>query len=122
MNYFLADNYGSRNVDVTIHRAPTDESVKILKELEQSANDKVISSQKLDNNLVSATVWSMEDFLSWKKKYKILIKINGKPSTIDVEVNPDFNKLETMEILYKKVSERIAAMLMNDIAKEVRHS
>lgn len=114
-------NYDSdRTTNVTVNRAPTDESVRLLKEFEQAARDKVVSSQELKNNLVEATVWHVHDAMNWKDKYKILIKINGKSSEIDVDVYPNKTKLETMEILYQKVSERIAAMLMNDIAKFAR--
>lgn len=42
--------YVDRNVTINEHRAPTDESVKLLKEMEEKAEAKLIEAIRLDGN------------------------------------------------------------------------
>lgn len=106
--------------NVTEKRAPTDESVRLLKEFEQAAKDKVIGVQQLDNNLISATLWQMEDILSYKDNYKILLKINGKTMTIDVTVDHNKSRDQKADAIYDALSKNIAGNLMNQIYKDVK--
>jgi hypothetical protein len=107
-------------LSVTEKRAPTDESVRLLKEFEQAAKDKVINAQQLDNNLISATLWQMQDPLTYKDNYKILVKINGKTVTVDVAVDHDRSREQKADAVYEALSKNIAAHLMDQIYKDVR--
>jgi hypothetical protein len=99
---------------VTEKRAPTDESIRLLREMEAKATEQVIKSQKLDNNLITATLWHYKDHLTWKEKYKVLAKINGKTIDIDIELND--NEDQFTEI-FNAVARRLAAELLNTAGK-----
>lgn len=122
----MSDTYLNRSTPTSSYhsvvekRAPTDESVRLLKEFEQVAKDKVINSQHLDNNLITATLWQMQDPLSWKDNYKILVKINGKTMTVDVNVDHDKSRDEKADAIYNALAKNIASNLMNQIYKDVK--
>ncbi len=59
------------------YRAPTDESVKLLKEFEEKAEKKLIASARLDNNFVKATYHAFKDNLMMETQLVIRAEING---------------------------------------------
>lgn len=113
--YQVSYNYVSEK------RAPTDESVRLLKELEKEAKDKVLSAEKLDNNLIHAKVWTMQNILSYKDEFKILMNINGKQFTHDMSIEIDTTKHVKLEKIYEVISKRIAAELMNSVAAVIKN-
>lgn len=102
-------------------KAPTDESVRLLKELEKEAKDKVLSAEKLDNNLIHAKVWMMENHLSYKEEFKILMNLNGKQFTYDISLDSDLSKHVKLEKIYEVISKRIAVELMNSVAAVIKN-
>jgi len=107
--------------NITEHRAPTDESVRLLAEFEKAANDKILKAQKLDNNLVSAMLWTMLEVHSFKKNFAILVSINGEK--IKVEFSLDTTMLSEQEVfekIYEKLSETICSKLMGDVIKDFK--
>lgn len=59
------------------HRAPTDESVRVLREMEAAAEKKVLDAVRVENTLVECVVHSYEDYLNDMARYKAVFKING---------------------------------------------
>lgn len=106
-------------VTVHEHRAPTDESVRILRDLEAAAREKITTAIRLENSPIDAVIHGHIDALSQRRQYLVLIRINGK----SVEVRREFNMLtpaeEIAEGLLAAVSERIAALLLADAFRSV---
>lgn len=100
------------SMDVIEKRAPTDESVRLLKDMEKAARDKVIASIELDSNLVKGRVHVMKDYLSGKNNFAVLMDINGK--RVDIRVSTDeFQSTEAqMQEIYQEIGKRIAAEVM----------
>lgn len=115
----MFDHYHARALQVNAHttvtekRAPTDEAIRILREMEKSSAEQVLKAQKLDNNLISATIWETRDPLEWKQKYKIIAKINGKNIDIDVSTDPNVSSDEVKRLIFETVAERLAVELLN---------
>lgn len=109
------------NISVTEKRAPTDESVRLLKEMEQAARDKVLESIKLENNLVSAIVHKMYEPLSYRQLYAVLVKINGKDHRIDLEFDElDVDTYEKLaHAIYEGIAKQMTAHLMSGILGEI---
>jgi hypothetical protein len=103
-------------VNVTEKRAPTDDSVRLLKEFRQAAEKDLVSSLKLENNLISATLHVYKDPLQWKEQYVVLTKINGKNFRIEVERDP-YQKETWEEVVFNRVAEYIAAELLGKAGK-----
>ena len=105
---------------VTEKRAPTDDSVRLLKEMEKAARDKIIASIELDSNLVKGRVFVMKECLSGKNKFAVIMNINGK--RIEIQASTDeFDSPEAqMQQLYQEIGMRIAAEVMPDVYDEAR--
>lgn len=71
--------------EVHEHKAPTDESVKLLREMEAKAREQVIASISLDNNKLTGVV--KVHFDPCKDAYiaTAVVDINGKRLTASVE-------------------------------------
>lgn len=106
------------NVNVTEKRAPTDESVRLLKELEKAAFDKMLGSFELPSNVVRSRVAVNQDPLRWKNQFYILTEINGKKYEMRVDVDSDRDRREQIDLLYKGLSEQLAQIIMPDVFNE----
>lgn len=94
------------------HRAPTDESVRLLREMEKAASEKVLQSIRLENSLIDTVIHMQDDHLNAKRGFVVFIRINGKK----IEVRHSFDHWDSQEKvvqgLLAAVSERIAAELL----------
>lgn len=109
-------------VTVTENRAPTDESVRLLKEFEQKAKDKIIETIHINNNVIEAcAIFYVNDVCQWKIEYSLRFKLNGKDYKLKgylededvVRTSPREYRLQQLkQILIKKYSEVIAEELL----------
>ena len=75
--FFYGGNTHHR-VTLEEKRAPTDESVRLLREMETKAREQVIKSVSLPGNDLRGTVHVMRDPLSCGSKVVFLFELNGK--------------------------------------------
>lgn len=108
------------SVDVIEKRAPTDESVRLLKEMEQKARDKVIASIELDSNLVKGRVYVMKDYMSGKNNFAVLMDINGKRVEIKISTNEYESPEAQLQEVYQEIGKRIAAEVMPAVFDSAR--
>jgi len=102
----------AKEVTINEHRAPTDDSIKILREMEAKAEQRAIKKIRIDNNELSGALLvshSFDDFTHWLK-YRF--KINGKEFEGKFEVDPDVTPGEAIELVYKGLGSSIAEELM----------
>ena len=100
-------------VTVNEHRAPTDESVKILRDAEDRAQKAIVQSTRVDNCPIDAVLHQMVDHLSDKHKFACVFKLNGKKHRVDYEHRTKFDASDADERF-------TAAMGVRDaIAKEI---
>jgi len=111
---------GYQYVNVTEKRAPTDESVRLLKEMEQKARDNIIASIELDSNLVKGRVFVMKEWLSGKNNFAVLMDINGK--RVEIKVSTDeYESVESqMQRIYEEIGKRIAVEVMPAVFDEAK--
>ena len=77
----------SSNVTVTEKRAPTDESVRLLREMENKARDEVIKAVSVADNNFNCVIHTMKETLSCQQLFKVIYTLNGKKYTTDYSVN-----------------------------------
>lgn len=103
---------GHKTVTVNEHRAPTDESVRLLKEMETAARDKVVQSIRLEDSPIDAVVHAQDDFANNRRNYCVFVQIKGRRievrKSFDMSAKPDAVALG----LLQSVSERIAAEIL----------
>lgn len=97
------------------HRAPTDESVKLLREMEKEARERVISSFVFSDNQVKGSVVVMLNVMTSDKTVYIRYSLNGtehkEEFTIqDIEILID--RTEALKLLIERLSWRIAVNLV----------
>jgi len=72
----------AKNVTINEHKAPTDESVKLLRELEKEAEKRVLEVISVDNNVMKACIimWQEKINAGMKndKVYHLKFNLNGK--------------------------------------------
>ena len=104
------------------HRAPTDESVKLLKELEDAALDKFLGRVVVDNE-IKAQIECMFNPLTCSKDFYIRLKVNGKELSEKLSI-PEWkyeqNHINTLR--FKAIQEKIAEMISINIVNSLEHS
>jgi len=110
--------YVDRNITVNEHRAPTDQSVKLLSEMEKAAEDKLICRGEIRNNILSAQ-WSVfQDIASGMMDYKVAvrIKLNEKEHIIKFPIQYKYgrNEHEIVIAVRDKLSSLIAEQILID--------
>ena len=92
-------------------RAPTDESVKLLKEMQDEALQSVVDRLHVEDNIINGHAAIFDDYLRGQRLLLIKFKMNGKD--YDFKVDVDELKVQTkhdmLVQLYHKASEVIAA-------------
>lgn len=114
------------NVDVTEKRAPTDESVKLLREMEQRAQEQVLKAISVNNTEVEGVLHMMRNPLSCTYLFRFLYQINGKRMTTDYEVNEfELPKYKWIDCLINAVAVDIAREILlkpfSNITKELNN-
>jgi hypothetical protein len=106
-----AQQYISVNASITEKRAPTDDSVRLLREMEAKAREQVIKTIRLDDNDFKCVVHIMNEVHSGDIKYAVLYSLNGKRIETRFQ-HADFEKLDDM---IPKLIDAVAT----DIAKNI---
>ena len=73
-------NQGPSHISVTKteKRAPTDESVRLLREMEDAAKGQVLAAVRVENTPVDGVLHVMRDTLSDVTHFACVFKVNGK--------------------------------------------
>lgn len=108
---FTKRNYTELNFNVTEKRAPTDESVRLLREMEKEALNKIVKNIDLSNNQFSARLLVFEDLLNLNNKGKVLFSLNGKKH----ELNAAFGFLGSEEDMIKMCYDELAKYIAREI-------
>lgn len=99
------------------YRAPTDESVRLLKELEEAARDKVLKSHHYGDTTFDGTLLEVKDVCNKRKCYQYIFSLNGKEFRGQFEIRDD-GLDKAKQKLFKILSEAITIQLMtNDTVK-----
>ncbi|MBU3577552.1 hypothetical protein [Polynucleobacter sp. UK-Kesae-W10] len=80
---------GSIRADVTIteKRAPTDESVKLLREMEAKSKAEVIKAITLNDNRFDGVIHTMVEHLTGDHLLRFVYSVNGKKLTTDFRID-----------------------------------
>ena len=109
-----------RNISIKEQRAPTDESVRLLKEMETEAHSKLIDTIDLESNVLNGKILLFNDHLNHSIKVIALIEINNKKHEFECKipgyvVRIDNSKENIYRQIYELIGAKITRMLMNDI-------
>lgn len=99
--------------EVHVHRAPTDESVALLKEMERAARDKVEQSINVGGNGFECVVNVMKEAMSMDTVAVAVFKLNGKQLRAEARV-PGWNQ-DNVRQLPAKLRDEVAQVISVEI-------
>lgn len=108
----------SNTTTVHEHRAPTDESVRILKQLEDEARAKVQASVRTESCAVDCVVHYHYDEMNCQKKFTIFANIGGKAVIARTETQALSVTAITVEELHAKLVDALAERIAVEILAE----
>lgn len=118
-NRFISE---TREITKTVHehKAPTDESIKLLNEMTDKALSNIVARWSTDNNVLSMQGAFFDDYSRGSRTLAIKMKLNGKDHKIIVEVDPFQSEVQTfVSSVFDKVSQEIARVVLAPIFSEV---
>lgn len=102
------------------HKAPTDESIKLLNEMADKALSNIVARWSTDNNVLSMQGAFFDDYSRGSRTLAIKMKLNGKDHKIIVEVDPFQSDVQTfVSLVFDKVSQEITRVVLAPIFNEV---
>ena len=107
------------NADVSVRReekrAPTDESVRLLREMEQKARDEIIRSIPVESNGFKAVMQQCHSDMEDCELYRLVFKLNGETLIVDAKRFRHEAISEFVLRFHKLISDEIAAKLLRNI-------
>lgn len=101
-------------------RAPTDESVRLLREMERSARDEVIKSIKVANTCMEVVLHKKRDYLSAITHYLCVFNLNGQQLTAEFSADA-WDDTEKIAIgIRDAIAKQVSNAIMLQVAKSVR--
>jgi hypothetical protein len=108
------------------HRAPTDKSVELLREMEATSKESIIGSVLIEDNLLNGLVviFSMEPMIMSRVAY-IRFTFNGKEHVVKKELDNKFEcgrpegKTEAVRMLFDEVMKQVGEDLWPEIVKSL---
>lgn len=104
--------------EVHEHRAPTDESVKILREMEEAARDQIVGAYVCNsNNLTGAVIYKQHALTDLRSEVFVRFQLNGKDyeTKHDImrgQLNKYMDKEKALQMLFEAMSKEISKQLM----------
>jgi hypothetical protein len=90
----------TKKVEITEKRAPTDQSIEILKEMEEKTVSRIVKNIITDNNILSASLTFIKDYQRYSNQIVTKFKLN----------NTDYVFTYNYKI-FKKVDENIKCFI-----------
>jgi hypothetical protein len=100
--------YNDVRVSVTEKRAPTDESIRLYREMEEKARASIIKAVSVIDNKFNAMVHAYRDHLSGKNRFIIIFTLNGHKHDVEVETFDDATGDEIVQKVVDAVAHRVA--------------
>jgi hypothetical protein len=101
------------HTNITEKRAPTDEAVRLLKEMEAAAAAKVQAAIRVQDTAFECVVHVTDDFLNGEKKIAAIFSMNGKKLRADCATNESDTVEGAILKLIAAVSERVAIEIVS---------
>lgn len=103
---------------VNEYKAPTDESVRLLREMEEKARAEIFKSVRLDTNELKGVVHVWKDVLNCETKFHIQVQLNNKRCQTVIGLR----EWDSTEIRYDKIKAGIANLIAQEILLTVDNS
>ena len=110
-----------KSVQVEERRAPTDQSVALLREMEEKAREQVLALVPINNNVLSGVV--VHRWRDWAKsgsEIAVRFNLNGRDYTVQATFDDaDFDWEGAVRDLVKALSGKIAESILGQVLEQV---
>jgi hypothetical protein len=107
----------THHYNVDEERAPTDESVRLLREMEKAARDEVVKSIRLNVNGFDCVVRTFYDAPTDDTIIRVLFSLNGQKMEAEY-IHDRYGDVKKLgEGVLKAVSDRIAESALHELSK-----
>lgn len=107
--------YVDRNVTVHEHRAPTDESVRLLKEMEEEAREKILDSFRLDGNGFECVIQCERDCMTMDTTAVAVFSLNGRKFQALARVTDRERQRDGPVLLASRLRDAVALSIANEV-------
>lgn len=124
--------YVHQNVDIREHKAPTDESIRLLNEFQEKAKQNIIATFPTQDNTINAmAIFYHNEMIYRRVDYQLKFSLNGREiicegyldrNNFSEEIYKTFHHYlqeAVKEILIKRFSEIIAQRFVEFFPKEI---
>jgi len=107
----------TRRVEVTEHRAPTDESVKLLRDMEDRAQARIVATTRVQDMGIDCVIHKMREMHTGDTRYAVIYSLNGKKHRAD-HLSMDRGN-EDRDESKRRVAQELVTALAEDIARNL---
>ena len=107
----------SHHTTITENRAPTDESIRLYKEMEEKAAGNILGVYRIENNDINAEFAVFKNAGSHSVTVRMRMKINGNELTTSKVL--DLHFLKTEMDLFKEAREMIVSKIGEHVTMEL---
>ena len=112
-----------RTPDVQVHhtekRAPTDESVRLLREMEDAARKQVVESMRLDSNAMTAVIHRHRSDFDLRTYFSIHYSLNGTKREVKTILDDGVSIYGALDHLRKELADDIACVILEKHITEI---
>lgn len=109
--------------DIHEYRAPTDESVKLLREMEAHAQSKIVEAIHVGDTTFESVIHIMKFMEDRSTIWKAIFSLNGKKMTAEYRYQDSIEKRDAIAELRDVIAKKIATeILIPALAKLSRHA
>lgn len=113
--------------EVHEHRAPTDKSIELLRDMEKQALDNFISRYDVTSNCINGSVFLFRNPIYNKIEWHVKFEINGEIINIEGKLqdmqfcldNENIRNNKILTLFYEEVSKELAMKLTIDNSVEI---
>lgn len=107
--------------DVHEHRAPTDESVKLLNEMQRKAEQNIIANLSTSNNTLQVSATRFFAPMEMRDEWAVKMTLNGKPHQFKVSLpyHAGTSSEDAIQALHKALAEEIAQKVLMGFSQEL---
>jgi hypothetical protein len=114
--------YSQTTTTVTEKRAPTDEAVKLLREMERAAFDNLLSRQNLEINGIKTVVSTFRDPYNLGLDGLFVViqyDFNGQSDYVKIELDYRVAKSDRPRVVFERFSEHLSAKMLQSTPSSV---
>lgn len=116
MSLFEINHHVHETVHATTHvtekRAPTDESIRLLREMEAAARQAVTDSVRVAGCPIDMVLHTQRDALNARQLFRAVYSVNGQRSVVDAHLHEEAGPDAITRTLIDALSQDIAAKLL----------